>query len=401
MPAHRNPRWSADEVAILRAHYPLGGIKAVCERLPHRSVYSIRVKLHKLGIKCEQPQQNAPRCVLSGADLEEAIRLREDESWSFERIGARFGCSESGASNAVLNELCVRKGHTPAERDQFGRLTERGLERLRWCLKKGLKGVEIQLRLGVTASCVAEQRRRYNRELKANGKALLPPPGGGERYCGVKLTLEQKREVERLFLEGFGNARIRQRTGVSLTACTRIRARLVRRLKRKGECLPGCDLDGVRHAQLDHARHIPEEQKIRLRELILQRVPVRRAASLCGIGGSSAYRIRDELKAELGDAMPKPRLPGTVSKLRAEMLYAQAIPTEHMYRYRELVRELGDADKARAALRTEIAEAKRGLTFEQQLKLVAEGRASISEVQKITTADPAFTLGGIATGALL
>lgn len=400
MPAHRNQRWSAAEVAILREHYPLDGIKAVTERLPHRSVYSIRVKLSNLGIKCEQPQQHAPRCVLSGGDLEEAIRLREQERWSFERIGARFGCSESAASNAVLNALCVRKGFTPAERDEFGRLTERGLERLRWMLKKGLKGVEIQLRLGVTASCVAEQRRRYNRELKANGKAPLPMPGAGERYSGVKLNKAQKLAVEELFLGGYGTLKASKLSGVSKTACTRIRNRLVARLRRKGECLPGCDLNGVRHQQRDHSRHITDEQKAKLRELLLARVPVRRSARICGIGGSSAYRIRDEIKAELGDAFPKPKLPGRVTRLRAEMLNAQAIPAEWMMRFRELVREHGEP-MARVMLRAEMLEARRSRSFEEKLKLVAAGKASVVPVRRIKRADPEQTLGGIATGQLL
>jgi hypothetical protein len=400
MPAHRNPSWSQAEMAILREHYPLGGIKAVCEHLPGRSVYSVRVKLHRLGIKCERLQQSAPRCVLRGDDLEQAITLREEQGWSFERIGAHFGVSESGASNAILNALCTRKGYTPAERDGFGRLTPAGIERLRWMLKKGLKAVEIQLRLGVTASHIAEERRRYNRELKASGKALLPPPGAGEAYSGVKIPLAKRKEAERLFLDGFGTAKVAKTSGVSKTACTRIRNKLIRRLKKNGQALPGCDVDGKRHFMRDHARYVTDEQRAKLRELILNRVPVRRAAAITGVGTCKAYRIRDELKAELGEAMPTPKLPGRVSKLRAEMLYAQAIPPEHMWRYRELVRALGDVDQARAALRAEIAEDKRNLTFEERLQLVAAGKASVATVPRIPRAGYDFTLGGVATGQL-
>jgi uncharacterized protein YdaU (DUF1376 family) len=111
------------------------------------------------------------------------------------------------------------------------------MERLRWCLKKGMKGVEIQLRLGVTASCIAEQRRRYNRELKENGKALLPPAGAGAAYSGLKLSREKKREVEAQFLEGFGTAKVAATSGVSKTSCTRIRNCLIRKLKRDGMAL--------------------------------------------------------------------------------------------------------------------------------------------------------------------
>jgi hypothetical protein len=400
MPAHRSPSWTSAEVAILREHYPLGGIKAVSELLPTRSVYSIYVKVAKLGIRCEQPQQHAPRCVLGGADLEEAIRLREQERFSFERIGARFGCSESAACNAVLNALCVRQGHTPAERDEHGRMTARGMERLRWCLKKGMKGVEIQLRLGVTASCIAEQRRRYNRELKANGKALLPPPGAGEAYSGAKLSRDKKREVEALFLEGFGTAKVAVKAGISKTSCTRIRNRLLRRLKRDGKCLPGCDADGVRRTMRDHYRHVPDELRARCRELILQRVPVSRAAMISGIGSCTAYRIRDELKAELGDAMPRPRLPGRTTPLERELMRAQAIPSKHLWRYRELVRDVGDPDKARATLRAEIAEARRNQTFEQQLEAVRRGEVRLETKVRLRSAGPDFTLGGVATGQL-
>jgi hypothetical protein len=313
-------------MAILREFYPAGGIKAVSERLPGRSVYSIRVKLNRLGIRCAVPQQHAPRCVLRGAELEEAITLRQVEQWSFERIGARFNVSESAACNAVMNALCVRQGFTPAERDAHGRLTPGAVGRLRWMLKKGLKGVEIQLRLGVTASRIAEERRRYNRELKANGKAPLPAPGAGERYSGVAVTKAECSHVEQLFLEGFGSQKISERTGVSSTSCKRIRDRLVRRLRRHGKCLPGCDRNGVRHVQRDHVAHVTDQQLVKLRELILQRMPVRRAAALCGVGACTAYRVRDALKQELGEALPPPLLPGRVSPLRGALLYDQAIP---------------------------------------------------------------------------
>lgn len=394
MPAHRIARWTAAEVATLREVYVSAGLAAALEHLPGRSWHSIYVKASKLGLKCEK-LPNAPKCRLTGDRLNEAIKLREQDGWSFAGIGANFGVSESAACNAVLNEQCIRGGHTPAERHPNGRLTERGLERLRWCLKKGLKGVDIQLRLGVTASCIAEQRRRYNRDLKANGNALLPPPGAGETYSGVKLSREKVREVETLFLDGFGTAKISGRTGVSKTSCTRIRSRLIRRLSRKGQTLTGCDATGARRVMRDHFRHVPEELLEHLRGLILDRVPVRRAAAICGIGICTAYRVRDELKAKLGDAMPRPRLPGRVSKLRAEMLYAQAIPVEHLWRFRVLVREHGEHE-ARHLLRAEISQARRNETFEEK---IARG---LKVVPAWKPSRPGYdgTLGGVATGQL-
>jgi hypothetical protein len=395
VPAHRNPPWTPAETAILREFYPSGGIKAVSDRLPGRSVYSIRVKLNRLGIRCAVPQQHAPRCVLRGAELEEAITLRQVEQWSFQRIGARFNVSESAACNGVMNALCVRQGFTPAERDAHGRLTPGAVGRLRWMLKKGLKGVEIQLRLGITASRIAEERRRYNRELKANGKAPLPAPGAGERYSGVAVTRAECANVEQLFLDGFGSQKISERTGVSSTSCKRIRDRLVLRLRRQGKCLPGCDLNGVRHVQRDHVAHVTDQQLVKLRDLILQRMPVRRAAALCGVGACTAYRVRDALKQELGEALPPPLLPGRVSPLRGALLYDQAIPADQMRRFRQLIRETGDFDQARAALRAEMAQAKRRLTFDEQLQRVADGKATIAPVVTIRRSSPEMTLGGV------
>jgi hypothetical protein len=388
MSAHRCPRWTVPEVAALHEVYPSGGLVAAMERLPGRSWHSIYVKASKIGLKCAK-EPDAPKCRLTGERLEEAITHRAS-GWSFARIGAHLGLSESAACNAVLNALCSRNGHTPAERHSSGRLTDRGKERLRWCLKKGMKGVEIQLRLGVTASCIAEQRRRYNCELKANGKAPLPPPGGGAAYSGVRVSAAKKREAERLFLEGYGTKKVSEMSGVSNTVCTRIRTKIVRRLKREGKCLEGCDVDGARHRTRDHARHVPAELRDKLRGLILERVPVRRAAAICGIGTCTAYRIRDELKAELGE-LPAPKLPGRVSKLRGDMLYAQAIPTEHLWRFRELVRAHGEAD-ARRILRSEIAEARRNETFEQKLK---RADLKISPAFKPNRAAYEHSLGGV------
>jgi len=391
MPAHRNPRWTSSEVAILCEAYPKG-MKAAFEALPHRSVYSINLKAHRLGLKVANPHYHGRSYKLAGTDLEEALRLRE-AGWSMLKIGAKFGVAECSASNAIIREQCIRGGYTPAERIN-GRLTPESRDRLRWMLKKGLKGVEIQLRLGVSAACVHNERERYNAELKAKGKAPLPPPGNGLRYSGVRVPKEKVKEAERLFLAGYGTLKVSQMAGVSKTVCTRIRGRLIKRLKTKGQILPGCDANGKRRVMREHARHVPEPAKAKLRQLILARVPIRRAASMCGIGASFAYKYRDELKAELG-GLPKPRLPGKTRPLQSELLRAQAIPNEHMWRYRALVRELGDCDKARAALRAEISETKRLTTFEQKLEAVARGEVGIGEKLRLKRSDPDFTLGGV------
>lgn len=383
MAAHRTPRWTPAEVALLREHYPIGGLDMVQPHLPGRSWQSIYVKAHKLGLRCAKVT-DAPKSKLQGADLEEAIRLREVEGWSFAHIGAHLGVAEASACNAVLIALCPRKGFIPAQRDAHGRLTAEGLERLRLALRKGLKGVEIQLRLGVSAACVAEQRRRYNRDLKARGKALLPPPGGGAAYSGVKLTRAKKVEAEALFLQGFGTAKVADRAGVSKTSATRIRNRLVARLKRKGQTLPGCDSRGVRHVQAESSRFIPEASRDALRALLLERMPVRRAAMLLAIGGSSAYRIRDELAAELttrGEALPKPILPGS-SPVRIHSAHWPPDGAKEIYAFRELLREQSfddaRAEWCRRKREERQAEAQRPRSFEEQLERIGRGEIGVA-----------------------
>jgi hypothetical protein len=383
MGAHRSPRWSAAETAILREHYPAGGLEAVQPLLPARSWHSIYVKANKLGLRCARPT-DAPEPKLAGDDLEEAIRLREVEGWSFARIGAHFGVAEASACNAVLIALCPRKGYRPAERDEHGRLTAEGLERLRLALRKGLKGVDIQLRLGLSASCIAEQRRRYNRELKARGKAPLPPPGAGEMYSGVKLTRAKKAEVEALFMQGLGTLKVSQRSGVSKTSCTRIRNRLIRRLKRQGQTLPGCDERGVRRAQAESSRFVPAECKAAVRAMLLDRIPVRRAAMLAAVGSCSAYRIRDELAAEMaarGEELPKPILPGRRRVAVASAHWPPAGASE-IYAFRELLREMPfDAAKAEWCRRKRVereAEKARPRSFEEQLERIRRGEIGIA-----------------------
>lgn len=383
MPAHRSPRWTPDEVAILRAHYPTGGLEAVQPLLPDRSWHSIYVKANKLGLRSERIT-DAPEPKLSGDALEEAIRLREVEGWSFARIGAHFGVAEASACNAVLIALCPRKGYRPAERDEHGRLTAEGLERLRLALRKGLKGVDIQLRLGLSASTIAEQRRRYNRDLKARGKALLPPPGGGEAYSGVKLTRAAKAEVEALFMEGFGTAKVSERSGVSKTSCTRIRNRLIKRLKRRGETLPGCDENGRRRTVGASVNFITEAQREALRAMLLDRMPVRRAAMLAAIGSCSAYRIRNELAAELqaqGRELPKPILPGKSRVVVGDANWPPHGPRE-IFAFRALLANL-PFDEAKAEWRRRKreereAERTRPRSFEEQLERIGRGEISIA-----------------------
>ena len=387
MPAHKTPRWTPAEIAVLREHYPTGGFAAVQRILPERSWHAIHVKAHKLGITTNF-RNRAPSLRLEKEALEEAITLREREGWSFAKIGSHFGIAEAAACNAIIMAQCVRKGYTPAQRDQFGRLTAEGRERLRYALKKGMKGIDIQLRLGVSAACVAEQRRQYNRDLAARGKAPLPPAGAGLRYSGARISKESRKAAEALFLEGYGTQKVSQRSGVSKTVCTRIRAKLVKRLARKGESLPGCDLKGRRHTVAEATSFITDEQKQEFRRLILDRVPVARAAAMVAIGQCSAKRLRDDLAAELagrGEILPAPVLPGRVRvglfqeadwpprgqrELNAFRVLLQTMPLSE-------AKDHWRANKREERKQQKLAEASRPKSFEDQLAAVAAGKVRL------------------------
>lgn len=411
MGRRKSPPWSTEEIAVLREFYPEGGINETADMLPERSWQAIYVMASKLGLRSTIVTA-APEPKLSGERLERAIRHREVDGWSFARIGAEFDISESAACNAVLIALCPRKGFTPAARDDKGRLLPEGLERLQLMLRKGAKGMDIQLQLGLSASRIAEERRRYSRSLKDRGKAALPPPGNGVQYSGVKLKRDRKQEVEALLLEGFGSLKICERTGISKTTIQRIRSRLVARLRRRGEVLPGCDRDGVRISAAKVSRHyIPEDARNELRCRLIAREPVIRAANELGIGGCSAYRIRDELAAEFaarGEQLPPPIRLGRSAEARALARKARWLPADQLQRYRNLTHEYGAAE-ARQIIESDIAEAKaqakseavrpRRRTFEEQLEAVKNG-AGLVETFRPSRILPDATLGGVATGML-
>lgn len=400
MPRAKAPRWTSREVAILREFYPDGGLNAVVDQLADRSWRAIYMKAHKLGLNTTALPA-APRSTLQGEQLTEAIRLREVERWGYARIGATFGISESAASNAIIIAQCARRGFTPAERDEHGRLTPDGLARLRWMLKKGLRAIDIQTRLGLSASRVAEERRRYNRDLKAKGAAPLPPPGNGDTYSGASVSKSSKAQVEQLLIEGYGSKLISKQTGVSNTTIGRIRTRLIKRLKRQGKTLTGCDDRGHRIAVKDSVHFVPATIIEALEHRLLNRMPVLRAAHEVGIGTSTAYKLRDTLAERLraaGDLLPSPKLPGRTHRQAAKWL-----PNAHRARFFELVREHG-FDDGKQMLQAELAqtrraEAARPRTFEETLAKVAAG-ARLVTVTPLRRPDPTMTLGGVATGTL-
>jgi len=405
------PAWTSEEIAILCDVYPREGVNGCADALPERSWSAIQNMAHKLGVRSPYVLIPTPKAKLDGADLEEAIRLRQDEGWSFERIGNRFGVCETAAQNAVVIALCPRLGFTPAQRDENGHLLPEGIERLREMLSRGMKAIDIGLQLGISAARIAEERRRYNGDLKARGKRQLPPPGNGTRYSGAKVPKDVYRQVEQLLMSGYGAPRIADLTGVSKTHVQRRRVKLIRRLRRKGECLPGCDHAGRRIAYKDSLASVHLIQKDILRAELLKGTPVARAAKIAVVGSSFAYQFRDELKAELerkGRELPPIVRLGRVKAEAVDRALDWLPRSKHnliVYR-RHLIEAEGDQIEAKRRTIAELMPKpapiapKRPLTFEEKLALVASGKATLVPNIPLRRPDYSYTLGGVATGAL-
>ncbi|BCA60212.1 hypothetical protein [Sphingomonas sp. HMP6] len=411
--ATKAPPWTNQELAILADIYPREGMAGAADALPDRGQHAIEQKAHKLGLRSPVVNE-APKLVLQGERLERAIALYE-QGMAFTAIARDVRCTPTATTNAILIALCPRRGYRPGERDASGRLTEETKERLRYMLKKGLKAVDIQLRLGISAARVAEERRRYNVDLASRDKALLPPPGAGEQYSGVRLPKATRRAVEEAFLKGFGTTIVSRMTRVSKPSVKNIRRALVARLARKGEALPGCDRSGKRLGAAKYSpHHIPEASIAGLRTRLIAGEPVAHAAKAIGIGSCGAYKIRDALRAELaaeGRTLPAPIRLGRTAAQRARAAEANWLPNGRMQEFRQLVHVHGQ-DEAKCILIERIAqeqhaeaiahaiERTRPKSFEEQLARIARGEVTISEKLIMRRPDPAMTLGGIATGAL-
>lgn len=410
--ASRAPNWSTEEIAILCDVYPREGINGAADALPERSWGAIQNMAHKLGVRSALVDVPAPKAKLDGDDLEEAIILRDRDGLSFEAIGKRFGICEVSAQNAVLIALCPRKGFIPAERDDNGRLTPEGINRLREMLRQGRKAVDIALQLGLSAGRIAKERKDYNADLKARGKRPLPPPGNGERYSGARITRDIYKQVDALLMNGHGGPRIATMTGVSKTHVQRRRRKLITRLARKGECLPGCDASGKRIAYKDSIASVSEAQKAIVRAELMRGTPVARAAKIAVIGSSFAYKLRDELQAELeraGKSLPPTKRLGRGNAEAADRRL-DWLPKgkANLILYRRFLAEAGN-DPAEAKRRTiaalmpktvPVPRLNRPLTFEEQLERIASGQVKIIDKIPLRRPDYAGTLGGIATAAL-
>lgn len=411
--------WTRHERAILTRHYLTMDIDAVAAMLPGRTVTAIRQQALKIPAINAADTARPPaglRQSLAPDQLETALRLF-DQRHSYAEIARSLGLKTCTVTNAILMARCQRAGFTPAKRDAAGGLLASEVHRLYDLLRRGLKGVEIQLRMGISASCVCNYRRRA----KAEG-IELPPPGGGVPYSGRKLSRETMAEIDRLLLEGFGAPKVAETTGASKTQVLRRRRSLIQRLSHKGECLPGCDIDGRRLVVRASYHFIPEQAKVDLRWRLLDRWPVARAARDLGIGASSAYKIRDELVLELaaqGKVLPPPRRDAKRTEGKKALRKIEWLPPEKRRQYRKLTHQLGAEEAKRFILGKSVLAApaaiapppgpdqlpravppfRRALSFEEQLARVAAG-AGLVEVIPLRRPDPAGTLGGVASGML-
>ena len=341
---------------------------------------------------------------LHGDALDRAVTLYEAGT-SMEAVARAIGMPCPTVQNGVMAALCVRRGYRPAERDDNGYLAPAGLDRLREMLRKGMKGVDIQLRLGISASTISNERRRYDADLKARGKRPLPRPGGGEMYCGARLSREQIKNIETLLMTGLGSQQVADRTGVSSTSVIRLRAKLVKRLARKGHVLTGCDKKGKRRKLLNLVHAVPESSKAKLRGLILDRVPISRAAVMANVGASFAYALRDEIRAELeaqGETLLPPIKLGR-TKAREADFRAAWLPKgrANMVLHRQILAACG-GDEAEARRRTIRAIAERDgedPAMAEQFDRLRRG-ASVERRVVLRRAEPMMTLGGNATGMI-
>jgi transposase-like protein len=408
----RRPAYSAREDTTLCKLFPTQGALACAAKLRRRSPGSIKQRAAILGLKPPpgQGHQGLKRR-LSDEQAELGLAMHEGGT-SFAKIGAHFGVCEATATNAVRRAECLRGGGTPAKRDSSGAILARDIARLRAMLREGRKGCDIARTLGISANSVSYHRRRYADELKATGSQIvLPVAGQGEVYSGRKLSRKRHLEIADLLMSGLGAARVSQATGASKSQIGRIRRRLVARLGSKGQCLAGCAADGKRLVTLRSARFITPELVAIFRQHLLTRAPVRRAALLTAIGGSTAYRLRDEFRAELhaqGQSLPNPILPGRRSRWYQDD--AAWLPSGAIYQFRSFL-ESADFETAKQqfldahsppvpALLPAAAEPQLSrppqTSFEKQLAAIRNG-AKLIEVRPFGRCVAPITYGGVSS----
>ena len=291
--------WTRREEEIVCRFYAKG-VDEVAALLPGRTVEAIRLRAVRLGVAAPTPRGLRQPC--AGEDRDAIIALH-DQGMGYTAIARTLGLDPQAVSNAVLITACERAGFTPAQRDASGGLLAAEVSRINAFIREGLPNVEIQRRMAVSAACVSHYRRR----LKKAGEQVTPT-GQGLRYGGTRYPDDVRSQVELHFMQGYGAAKVAELAGVSTTFAKKFRLKLVDRLARKGECLPGCDSTGRRVAVKESASFVTDQQKVDLQWLWLHGWAVAPAAIRLGIGRSTAYKIVQALKDDLivqGRAFPR------------------------------------------------------------------------------------------------
>lgn len=398
--------WARREEAVIAEFYHRG-VELVAERLPNRTVQAIRQRAKKIGLAKASPQ--GLRHPLADNDSSAALD-RHDQGMSFEAIARTLNADCQAVTNSIMLALCIRAGNTPAKRDAAGGLVATEVVRIQQFIAAGMTGPEIQVQMGISASCVSHHRRR----MKLAG-LCPPPPGGGRRYSGSRIQEDVRLEIDRLLLEGYGTAKVAELVDVSTNVVKRARNVLIEKLRRRGECLAGCDANGRRIKVKESKAFISEQDRVDLELLLLARVPVKTAARQVGMGVASASRIRDDLRirlAEEGKDLPSPKLPGRpapAAPIARNTIWHRVDGTKPPKRVRRSPAPIATKSEthtpidpqplAASAPAKPLRQAPRRLTFEEQLARVAAG-AGIHTKFRPPAPALAMTLGGVGSSLL-
>jgi hypothetical protein len=55
------PKWTDEELAAIRLHYPVGGSPECAPHIPNRSPHAIKLKAYELGLKVGEPGLDFPK----------------------------------------------------------------------------------------------------------------------------------------------------------------------------------------------------------------------------------------------------------------------------------------------------------------------------------------------------
>lgn len=206
------------------------------------------------------------RLHFTAEQIELMLRFRSD-GMSYAAIGTFFSCSESAATNAIVLALAERDGARLARRDYTGAVTLQERDRMDRLFDAGAKNIEIQQWMGLSPGNVTHHRRRYEAARTREGKPFTAP-GGDRIYPGRRLHPRTKEKIRRLVLEGMTRNAIGRACGCGNKAVDAIRRPIIAELRAKGECLPGCDINGHPIRPIPNSRWHSDAEKDQVRAML-------------------------------------------------------------------------------------------------------------------------------------